>query len=498
MKAKFLGNAAALTLTGFLLRGLGMLFRIYISGKIGEEGMGVYQLITSVYFLFITIAQSGLAVTVTRLCSKRFAVCKNAEAHRVLKSALAVAVGLGIASMTLMLTLSGVITKYWIADPRALYPLYALAFSLPFISVCNVFSGFFIAKKNVTFGCLSQIIEQLSRIAVAAAALFIFAEAELFVLLTAVVFANTVSEAVSCLFLALCFLLGKKTRETEKSFHIREIIQGAIPVALTRYLVSALHTAENMLTPSAIALFTGSREAALSQFGALKGMALPLLFFPFSFLSALSTLLVPEITEASSRSDKKRAATIVKRTCGITLTLSIMIGGVFFVFANPLGSVIYKSDNVGFIIKVLAPIVPFMYLDSICDGLLKGLGKQKQVFYNNCIDSAVRIFLVAILVPHFGINGFLFMMIVSNIGVSLLNFRLVLKASGVRCDIKSWFLLPFLWVGISAIITKFIIPFGASLPKILLGSLLFCAVFGCLLLVFGLKNKIYKNNAKTL
>ena len=66
-----------------------------------------------------------------------------------------------------------------------------------------------------------------------------------------------------------------------------------------RCLASALHTAENMLVPACLAVylqFSGGRAEAVAQYGSLKGMALPLLTFPFGLLGSLSVLLMPEIT----------------------------------------------------------------------------------------------------------------------------------------------------------------------------------------------------------
>ncbi len=73
------------------------------------------------------------------------------------------------------------------------------------------------------------------------------------------------------------------------------------PVEGGRVLSSALHTAENMLVPACLAVYlagSGGRSAALEQYGTLKGMALPLLNFPFGLLGSLAVLLMPEITQA--------------------------------------------------------------------------------------------------------------------------------------------------------------------------------------------------------
>ena len=66
-KHTFLKNAFILTATSLLLRTVGMFFRVYMSGKIGAEGMGLYQLIFSIYVLASTFATSGISTAVTRL-----------------------------------------------------------------------------------------------------------------------------------------------------------------------------------------------------------------------------------------------------------------------------------------------------------------------------------------------------------------------------------------------------------------------------------------------
>ena len=47
-----------------------MFFRVYMSGKIGAEGMGLYQLIFSIYVLASTFATSGISTAVTRLVAE--------------------------------------------------------------------------------------------------------------------------------------------------------------------------------------------------------------------------------------------------------------------------------------------------------------------------------------------------------------------------------------------------------------------------------------------
>ena len=142
-----------------------------------------------------------------------------------------------------------------------------------------------------------------------------------------------------------------------------------------------------------------SKSGGVAAFGKLKGMALPLLFFPASFLSATSTLLIPEISSAVAAGQTGRMQAAVRRSFGATCVLAICIGGAFFAGATPIARLVYGDDEVGGILRVLAPIVPFMYLESIADGMLKALNQQVQSLKYNCIDLSVRILLVFWLVP---------------------------------------------------------------------------------------------------
>ena len=69
-KTGYVKSAAILTGTGLVLRAAGMVLRVYVAGQLGAGGMGVYQLIFTVYNLSVTLATAGLSVTATRLCAQ--------------------------------------------------------------------------------------------------------------------------------------------------------------------------------------------------------------------------------------------------------------------------------------------------------------------------------------------------------------------------------------------------------------------------------------------
>jgi len=482
-KSKLAKNAAILTLTGFLLRALGMGLRVYISKKLGEEGMGLYQLTQTVYFLFITVAQSGIAVALTRALSSRVAVGDSRGAEAVTRSALILSVILGLASAVVMSALSVPICRYWLGDMRCAEAVALQGAALPFIAVCTVLSSYFIVYGNAVPGCISQIIEQAVRIGMVALSGA--------TTLGHIVLAGVVAEGVSCAFLYICY--AAKKRPKARAVHKKELISTAAPIAASRYLASGLRTIENVLVPNAITAFTKDRALSLSQFGALRGMAIPLLFFPYSFLSAITTLIVPRVTGAQATRDKAALKKTTERVCLVTLTFSVVAAGVFFTFADTLGQLIYKSDKVTAMLLWLAPIVPFMYLDSVCDGLLKGLGKQKQVLWHNVFDSSLRIVLIITVVPFFGVQGFLAVMVVSNIFISLMNFYTLSKETGMTARIFGALITPIFATFCSSTLTNFLFKNRATALNFVADFALFCVFFGIFFAILTLIKKFCKN-----
>ena len=144
-RQSYLKNAAILTGTGLLLRAAGMFFRIYIAARIGAEGMGLYQLIYTVYTMAVTLATAGLSVAATRLSAELLATDDPANVRAAMRRTLALGLGLGAAAAALLFTGAGLAADWWLEDARAALSLRILAPSLPFMAVwamsARVFHG---------------------------------------------------------------------------------------------------------------------------------------------------------------------------------------------------------------------------------------------------------------------------------------------------------------------------------------------------------------------
>ena len=458
-KVLFIKNALVLTVTAFVLRIIGMVFRVWLAGSIGAEGMGLYQVIFSVYILASTFATSGISTAVTRIVTERLAVGDRRGSRRTLIVSVIATLFIALFTSVIIIAFANPIAEYLIGDVRAALSLKTLCLGLPFMGICSCFRGYFLARRSTLPPSLCQIAEQLVRMAAIVFLIGKYSHMGLGVTSAAVLLGDSVAEAVSCLLIWLFYHIDfKKVRQkAENSLKKREaaseLLRISAPISAGRYLHTALRTAESLLTPNCLTKYLGAKNTALEQFGMIKGMAIPILLFPASLLSAVSTLLIPEITQSVAEKNTRSVQIAVEKVFSVTSVSSFLIASIFLTVSYPLGELVYNSPSVGYLIMALAPLVPFMYIDLIADGILKGLDEQSFLFKINVADSLVRLILVFLLVPLFGMLGFLGVMVFSNLFTSILAMHKIIKSTKASWDFKKYFLKPLFAAAISAFMT---------------------------------------------
>ncbi len=470
-KTLFIKNAALLTATSFILRLLGIVFKVWLAANIKSEGIGLYHLVFSVHILAISFAAGPLPVAVTRLVAKSATLQGEMKA---VKAGVLIALLFSAVSFFVIFFGAPFIAKSILHDTRTIMPLKIMSISISFVGFSAVMKGYFFAKRKVGADSLRVLLEQIIRLAICFFVVGKFAHKGLVFSLCAVIFADTVSEIFSFLFCLFLFLKGDgvsfhsgSTKEEQK-----EILRIASPILASRYSTTALRTAESVMTPACLSK-TLDKTTALSHFGAVKGMALPVLFFPSSILSALSSLLLPEMSEAVAKGKPYVVKNAVKKTLKTTWLLGSFFGAVFFFAGNEIAEIIYKDSYIGYLIRFLSPIVPLMYLDGITDGILKGLDLQSFCLKIALIDSSLRLVLIALFVPRFSMTAFLIIMTASNLFTCFATTYKLLKTTKVSLSFFKDFLSP-------VIIAIFVCLCFKKLLFFIPNKVLYCSIF-CLL-----------------
>ena len=192
------------------------------------------------------------------------------------------------------------------------------------------------------------------------------------------------------------------------------------------------------------------------MYGMFSGMALPLLFFPSMVTMAISTALVPSISESVAMKNTRVLHKTVSKSIQYSAVIGIGACALFMTLGNEIAIACYGRSEVGQLLRYLAIICPFVYLRDILTGMLNGLGLQKLTFKGNSIASVICIMLIVILVPKFGIVGFVIAMLIQSSLVTCYHMWHALRHINLSVDILSWIIKPTFAAVSGSIIMKYI------------------------------------------
>ena len=468
------------------------MFKVWLASEIGAEGIGLYQLVFSVYVLAATFAASGISTAVTRLVSEEMAIGSKQGVKKIMRRCIELTLIIALISLAVIYFGADFIAYRFLGDLRAIPSLKILGFSLAFMGISSCFRGYFIAARKATPTATSQIIEQIARITIIILLLRSTKNLGIGSACAAVLLGDTIAEIISALYLFILYIADKKRlsdlsgRPRPPYSITRSVLRIAAPITSGRYLNSGLRTIENLLVPKALGKFSGATNP-LGLFGMIKGMALPILFFPSTLLNSISTLLIPEMSEAAALGNSRTLKSSTERVINITSLMGFIFSAVFLIAGRQIGNLIYKSDDVGFLLCALSPIVPLMYLDSVSDGILKGLDQQLFTFRTSVCDSAIRIILVILVLPKFSLNGFIGIMYFSNFLTCFLNVKRLLKVSHAEVSLIKGILLPIVTALFSVSFFRFLLSFLKlpMLPFLIFLIILSTTSYFILLFCFG-------------
>lgn len=485
-KRQYLLNALLMTAVTLLMRTVSVSFNIYVSNRVGAEAMGLISLVSGIYGFAVTLATSGIHLATVRCVAERMERSGGSENRTVLAACLRYALGFGTLATLLLFLLAHPLGTYILHEPRSIRALRLLALTLLPIALTTVLNGYFTAVRRAWKNALSQVTEQGVKISLTIYLLTFFAPKSVEGCMLAILSGGAVAESFSLVFNLVLYLLERKKsipQQAHKNHQKVAVSKVALPVAISAYARSGLLAIEHILIPKGLLSFGAGNSEALAAYGALQGMALPVVLYPAAILTSFSALLIPEVTEQQSAGNHKEIRYVAGRVYQLTLLFALGVSGVMLSLSAELGSVLYKSREVATFIAALSPLVPIMYLDTATDAMLKGLGEQVYSMNVNIIDALVSVCCVALLVPHMGIRGYLMTIYITELLNAALSITRLLRISGFVPRICRLVLRPLLAVIGATAINRLLylmlpLPFGGA------GALVLHALSASLLYLF--------------
>ena len=451
-KKAFLASTLLLTGTGFLCRILGFFYRIFHSRTIGAQGLGVYNMIHPVFGICFSLCAGSIQTALSQYTAANMKKGKSA-----FYGGLAVSLSLSCLFTFLICRFKDFIAAGLLLEPRCAPYLPVIALSVPFAALHACINGYYYGMQKSRIPAFSQVAEQVIRMSAVWLIVGMLHRQGRDVTVSLAVCGHLIGEGASALFCLLCLVFfPPQKKEAGSSFLPAEAIQSlsslmalALPLMGSRLVLNLLGSAEAVWIPNRLAASGLTSEEAYSVYGVLTGMSLPFIYFPSAITNSVAVLLLPAVARACSEGDEGRISRLISMCLRYSCYMGILCIGVFSMFGLPLGLSVFKSSQAGQFMICLSWLCPFMYLAATLGSVLNGLGKTSVTFVLNVISMVIRLGFVLLAIPAFGIQGYLWGLLASEIALAFLDLIFLGRFACFEWNAFEMILKPVFLLGLS-------------------------------------------------
>ena len=442
-----------LTATGLIGQILGFFYRIALSRLIGAETMGLYQLIMPVYSVLLSVASIGLTTTVSNLTAEYHALRRPESIRRTLRRCLGVFALIVLPLGLVVILFSDPISVYLLGDARTQLGLVLLIPCLFLTGVENLHKHTFYGSGNVRPAALTELCEQVIRAAAVLGLLVVFLPQNPERTVGLIVTGMVLCEVFSALCLVTLFRRhwGRRGTGTGTAASWKRISSIAVPVGLTALLGNLMGSITSVLIPQRLVAGGMGISEAMSAFGVLTGMTVPLLNMPCALMGAMCLIMVPKLAESVALNDRSGLHRRLGRAIRATSVLMMPATALLAVVGPTLGRLLFGDPRVGEYATALTIGLLLCCYQSVLSCALNGVGRQGAAARNALIADVIQVAFTwyTVALPGVGLKGYVAGFVVSSVAGLMLNALSLARATGLKWHPVSWLLCP----GLAALLT---------------------------------------------
>lgn len=448
-KRTFVYGATILLGANLVNRVLGFAYQYLIMNNIGSEAYGLFHMVFPLYMLALVLTTAGIPLAVAKMISEEVSLGRIAQAQAIFRLAFWLLFISGAIVSIVLYLLTPFLAHRIFPDPRVLYIFRICTPAIFIVSISSVFRGYFQGLQNMVPTAISQICEQLVRVAVGYIAALRLLNVSVEWAAAGLALGMLAGEVFGLLVIAFQYKYMPKVEKTSQkpNYSLRltlsKLLHLASPVTIGRLLSTGLSALDALLIPMRLQVAGYGAREATNLFGQLSGTAFTLLTFPSVFTFALATSLVPSISEAAVQGRLH----VVRARSSEAIRLTILIGIpciiILFYFSGPFAA-FFNSKDIAPILRILVLGGIFSYIQQTTTGILQGLGKVHLPVLHSIIAASIRIPILIYLtgLPHWGIKGTAFAYIIGFIIMAVLNLIAIAHYTGMPLDLQRFFLQP--------------------------------------------------------
>lgn len=430
MKKSIFFKSAFILLVGSLVtRSLGFLIRIIFTRIIGSDGINLYSLVMPTYSLVVSLTQLGLPMAISTIVARG-----TKRGKKIVISIVPVVILLNLMMMISIIFSARFIATTLLDEPLATYPIMAMAFILPFISISSILRGYFFGKQKMMPHTISNVIEQIARFIIILVFLPKIVEISPVYGVSAFILLSIISEFISIV-VFLCYLprnfsIEKKDLRPDLET-TKEIMALSLPTVGGRIIGNVAYFFEPIILTYVMKLIGYSNSFIVSEYGIYNAYVIPLLVIPSFIVQAISTALIPEISRSFEHRDSKNIRKRLRQSLVLCLVLGLITNILVFLFPEFLLRLVYDTASGADYIRVLALFFILYNFEGPLSSTLQALGKTREAFRATTVGVLIKTISIAVFsLFKIGLYGLVIgeiLDILSVVGINYINIKKVLK-----------------------------------------------------------------------
>ena len=424
MKSKFIKSTMILIIGGAITKLMAMVIKIFLTRSIGDNGIGLYMLIMPTFNLFITLCTMSLPTSISKV------VAEGKRGKKVVLSLIPVSILYNIILMILLILLAPFISNHLLNNPDTYLPIMGISFTLPFICMSSILKGYFYGNERMTPYVVSNVIEQIVRLLFI---IFMIPKLMVYGMKIAVlwvVLINIFSEFSSIICLIL-FVPSKKINLNDLKLD-KEIFKDVLNISLSatgsRFIGSISYFLEPVILTFILLRCGYDNSYIVSEYGIITGYVFPLLLIPSFFTMAISTSLLPVVSNGLA----KGKIAYTEKKLRQAITISLFVGIFFTMFFMTIPDILLKfiyntTQGVGYI-RIVAPLFLMHYIQGPLTSYMQAANMAKTAMLGTLKGAIIKNILLIILPIFMGMWGFIIASIINIFYVTIHHIYYVKKS----------------------------------------------------------------------
>jgi stage V sporulation protein B len=444
-KSNFLKGALILSIAGAISKILGALYRIPLARLLGGEGMGLYQMAYPIYTTILALATAGIPVAISVLVSKRETQGYHGDSRRIFRVSFVMLFILGIILTLLIMQSAHFLAETVLNEPRAYYPIWAVAPAVFFAGLMSVFRGYFQGQQWMIPTAVSQVIEQLFRVTAVLILAFLLFPRGLEFAAAGATFGAVVGGLVGLIVLIIFYWRFQKKKSSEPALNSQmrsrdlaaEVVRLAIPVSFGAVVLPLVQMLDAIIVPGRLMAINYSTSQATALFGQLSGMAAVLISLPTIFTISIATSLVPAVSEALAHKDRQGLNDRLNYGLRAAMIISLPCAAGLYVLAVQICDLLYAAPEAGIPLEILAFSTIVLAAFQISSAGLQGIGRPEIGMRSLVVTGVLKVIFNYSLtsIPMLNIRGAAIGTVLAFAIGSALNIYYLKRYTGVRYEV---------------------------------------------------------------